>query len=82
MPFVNRLQQLETKLHVKSPIVLSNCRVFFDFDHTITISDILDDIIRRFSINKNWMDLEKSWLEGQIDQPCSAAISGTIRTGV
>ncbi|MBF0503548.1 MAG: MtnX-like HAD-IB family phosphatase [Candidatus Omnitrophica bacterium] len=66
MPFVNRLHQMETKLHTKSPIVLSNCRVFFDFDHTMTISDVLDDVIRRFSINKNWMALEKAWLEGTI----------------
>ena len=64
--FINRLNQLETKLQVKSPIVLSNCRVFFDFDHTITISDVLDDVIRRFSINKHWVSLEKAWLEGEI----------------
>src|ERR1700690_446422 len=66
MPFTNRLNQLESKLQVKSPIVLSNCRVFFDFDNTMTISDVLFDVIERFSINKHWMTLEKAWLEGQI----------------
>jgi 2-hydroxy-3-keto-5-methylthiopentenyl-1-phosphate phosphatase len=64
--FTNRIHQLESKLHVKSPIVLSNCRVFFDFDNTMTISDVLDDVIQRFSINEDWMVLEKAWLEGQI----------------
>ena len=66
MPFINRLNQLEAKLHVKSPIVLSNCRVFLDFDNTMTTSDVLDDIIRRFSINEQWMVLQKAWEEDQI----------------
>jgi len=66
MPFINRLQQLETRLQDKSPIVLSNCRVFFDFDNTMTTTDVLFDVIARFSINDNWKALEKAWLEGQI----------------
>ena len=66
MPFINRLNQLETKPHVKSPIVLSNCRVFFDFDNTMTTTDVLFDVIERFSINNHWKVLEKAWLEGQI----------------
>jgi 2,3-diketo-5-methylthio-1-phosphopentane phosphatase len=66
MPFINRLNQLEAKLHFKSPIVLSNCRVFFDFDNTMTTSDVLDDIIRRFSINNQWEVLEKAWQEEKI----------------
>lgn len=66
MPFINRLNQLESKLHVKSPIVLSNCRVFFDFDNTMTTSDVLDDVIQRFSINDQWTVLQKAWEEDQI----------------
>jgi len=66
MPFVKRLSQLEKKLQVKSPIVLSNCRVFFDFDNTMTVSDVLYNVIRRFSIDKHWMMLEKAWLAGEI----------------
>jgi len=61
MPFINRLNQLESKLQSKSPIVLSNCRVFFDFDNTMTTSDVLDDVIRRFSINDKWIALENVW---------------------
>ena len=66
MPFTNRLHQLESKLQSKSPIVLSNCRVFFDFDNTMTMSDVLDDVIKKFSINDHWMDLEKAWHEEKI----------------
>ena len=66
MPLINRLNQLESKLQVKSPIVLSNCRVFLDFDNTMTTSDVLDDVIRRFSINEQWMVLQKAWEEDQI----------------
>ncbi|MEW6171254.1 MAG: hypothetical protein AB1472_06850 [Candidatus Omnitrophota bacterium] len=45
--------------------------VFIDFDNTITPFDILDDIVERFSINKNWVALEKKWKEGKIgSQEC------------
>ena len=66
MPLINRLNQLESKLKVKSPIVLSNCRVFLDFDNTMTTSDVLDDVIRRFSINDQWIALQKAWEEDKI----------------
>ena len=56
---VNRLHQLESKLQDTSPIVLSNCWVFFDFDNTMTTSDVLFDVIERFSINNHWKSLEK-----------------------
>jgi 2,3-diketo-5-methylthio-1-phosphopentane phosphatase len=45
---------------------LSKCLVFFDFDNTITPFDVLDVIIKRFSINKDWMLLEKAWRAGKI----------------
>src|ERR1700685_3647358 len=66
MSFTNRISQLEPKLQIKSPIVLSNCRVFLDFDNTMTTTDVLFDVIERLSINTHWMTLEKAWLEGQI----------------
>lgn len=40
---------------------LADCVVFFDFDNTITPFDVLDDIIRRFSINRDWEKTEKLW---------------------
>jgi len=40
--------------------------VFFDFDNTITFFDVLDDIIKRFSINKDWIGLEKAWRAGKV----------------
>ena len=66
MSSINRLHQLESKPYVKSPIVLSNCRVFIDFDNTMTTSDVLYDVICRFSINDQWKVLEKAWQDGQI----------------
>lgn len=45
---------------------LSKCLVFFDFDNTVIPFDVLDVIIRRFSINKDWMRFEKAWREGKI----------------
>ncbi len=40
--------------------------VFFDFDNTITHFDILDDIIERFSINRDWVRFEDDWSNGRI----------------
>lgn len=40
--------------------------VFFDFDNTITFFDILDDIIERFSINRDWVRFEEDWSNGKI----------------
>lgn len=45
---------------------LSYCAMFFDFDNTITTFDVLDDIIKRFSINDRWKKLEKDWVAGRI----------------
>jgi 2-hydroxy-3-keto-5-methylthiopentenyl-1-phosphate phosphatase len=45
---------------------LSECRVFFDFDNTITFFDVLDDIIERFSINRDWVGFERAWKRREI----------------
>ncbi len=45
---------------------LANCQVFFDFDNTITTFDVLDDIIRRFAVNKDWIKIERDWQRGKI----------------
>ena len=50
----------------KPRIKLSDCQVFFDFDNTITPFDVLDDIVQRFSVNKDWVRLEKLWKQGKI----------------
>lgn len=47
-------------------IAVADYSVFFDFDNTITLIDTLDDIIERFSINKDWVEFERSWKEGKI----------------
>jgi 2,3-diketo-5-methylthio-1-phosphopentane phosphatase len=40
--------------------------VFFDFDNTITVSDVLDGIIERFSEDDAWRGLEEEWRRGRI----------------
>lgn len=45
---------------------LSECVVFFDFDNTITPFDVLDDIIKRFSIDRKWEKFESAWKRGLI----------------
>ena len=57
---------------------LSECKVFFDFDNTITFFDVLDDIIQRFSINRDWMNFEKKWKKGQISS--RQCLEGQLRS--
>ncbi len=57
---------------------LSQCMVFFDFDNTITLSDILDDIIEHFSINTEWIALENAWKRGEIGS--QACLEGQLRS--
>jgi 2-hydroxy-3-keto-5-methylthiopentenyl-1-phosphate phosphatase len=41
-------------------------RVFFDFDNTVTIGDVLNEMIKRYSVRDDWMALEKAWQLGEI----------------
>ncbi|MBF0511268.1 MAG: MtnX-like HAD-IB family phosphatase [Candidatus Omnitrophica bacterium] len=66
MNIVNRIHHIAPVINSASPLVLANCRVFIDFDNTITTSDVLDDLIKRFSINNQWEQLEKAWRDGKI----------------
>jgi 2-hydroxy-3-keto-5-methylthiopentenyl-1-phosphate phosphatase len=45
---------------------LSDSQVFFDFDNTITDFDVLDGIIERFSVNRDWVAYEEAWEKGKI----------------
>ena len=54
--------------------------VFFDFDNTITSSDILDNIIARFSINEEWKKYEDAWVDGKIgSRECLEKQMGGVR---
>ena len=57
---------------------LSNCVVFFDFDNTITLFDLLDDIIERFSVDTGWIALENSWRTGKISS--RECLAGQLRS--
>ncbi len=57
---------------------LSQCRVFFDFDNTLTSFDVLDQIIERFSVDKKWVALEEKWKDGAIGS--RACLKGQLRS--
>ena len=57
---------------------LKDCLVFFDFDNTITPFDVLDDIIKHFSVNKDWQALESSWQKGKISS--RECLEGQLRS--
>jgi 2-hydroxy-3-keto-5-methylthiopentenyl-1-phosphate phosphatase len=38
----------------------------FDFDNTITIGDVLDEIVEKFSPDEGWKTWEREWVEGRL----------------
>jgi len=56
---------------------ISDCKVFFDFDNTLTFFDVLDDIVKYFSINKEWISFEQAWKRGKIGS--QACLEGQLR---
>ena len=52
--------------------------VFFDFDNTITPSDVLDDIIKQFAIDDKWVAYEESWAAGKIGS--KECLEGQLRS--
>ena len=40
--------------------------LFFDFDNTITVEDVLDRVIQEFSISDDWREWEAAWIRGEI----------------
>jgi len=54
--------------------------VYFDFDNTITTLDTLDDIIERFAINNDWIEIEQAWKKGKIgSRECLKGQLGLVR---
>ena len=41
-------------------------RIFIDFDNTITLGDVLDGVIEKFSPDDGWRALEADWEAGRI----------------
>ena len=48
------------------PVAPAGFRVFIDFDNTITLGDVLDGVIEKFSPDDNWRVLEADWEAGRI----------------
>jgi 2-hydroxy-3-keto-5-methylthiopentenyl-1-phosphate phosphatase len=48
------------------PAARAGFRVFIDFDNTITIGDVLDGVIEKFSADDRWRALETDWETGRI----------------
>ena len=63
-----------------SAIPFNRCKVFFDFDNTIAMSDVVDDIIGRFAVGDRWIELEKLWKEGTIgSRECLSGQFGSVK---
>ncbi len=53
---------------------------YFDFDNTIAEFDVLDELIRRFSIDEEWMNVEDAWRRGEIgSRECLELQLGKVR---
>jgi 2,3-diketo-5-methylthio-1-phosphopentane phosphatase len=41
-----------------------DCQIWLDFDGTITRQDVLDELIKRYSVNDSWKIIEARWQAG------------------
>lgn len=71
-------KKITTSIDSAAGIQRVRCRVFFDFDNTITVSDVLDDAIKRFAVDKSWIELEEAWGAGKIGS--RECLSGQLRS--
>ena len=54
--------------------------LFFDFDNTITLGDVLDRVIERYSASEAWRDWEAEWQAGRMNTPeCLRRQLGDLR---
>lgn len=66
----------------ETPCSLSRAQIFFDFDNTVTAFDVLDGIIERFSVNRDWVAYEEAWKKGKIgSRQCLEGQLRSIRVG-
>lgn len=65
-PYQTSATQSQTEDAPEQLPKLESCQVFFDFDNTITAFDVLDGIIERFSVNRDWIAYEEAWKKGKI----------------
>jgi 2-hydroxy-3-keto-5-methylthiopentenyl-1-phosphate phosphatase len=59
------------------PAASKGFRVFIDFDNTITVGDVLDSVIEKFSADERWRTLETEWEAGRIG--ARACLDGQLR---
>jgi len=76
---VTQPQDRSFRFHVKGRgLRLANCAAFIDFDNTVTRSDVTDELLERFSVDRDWMAFEKAWQAGRIgSQEC---LEGQLRS--
>src|SRR5713101_8122974 len=54
--------------------------LFLDFDNTVTIGDVLDAVIERFSITERWRAWESAWKRGDLStSECLSLQVGDLR---
>jgi len=53
-------------------------KIYFDFDNTISCGDVLDEIPKRFTVDKKWLALEAAWQKGRIGS--KECLAGQLRS--
>src|SRR5437870_1756312 len=57
--------------------------LFLDFDNTVTIGDVLDAVIERYSATERWRAWESAWTRGELStSECLSLQIGDLRVDV
>jgi 2-hydroxy-3-keto-5-methylthiopentenyl-1-phosphate phosphatase len=63
--------------------VIEKTALFLDFDNTVTIGDVLDAVIERFSATERWRAWESAWTRGELStSECLSLQIGDLRVDV
>jgi 2-hydroxy-3-keto-5-methylthiopentenyl-1-phosphate phosphatase len=56
--------------------------LFIDFDNTVTLGDVLDAVIERFSVTERWRAWESAWQRGELSTAeCLSHQIGDLKVG-
>ena len=59
---------------------MESTALFLDFDNTVTIGDVLDAVIERFSVTERWRSWEAAWKRGDLStSECLSLQIGDLR---
>src|SRR5271170_741285 len=64
---MHRISSPRTRLRVAPTLPSPDAaQVWIDFDGTISVNDVLDELIAEYACDSSWQEIERQWQSGKI----------------